>query len=309
MHIEGRPAPPAKSSEYGGAARTNKTGLYNHGSISIERVTPRFFETFGIPLHRGRVFTPQDTPGRPMVAVINEACAKFFGGEEPVGKNIIIDMTSYFPRMTVVGVVADSKMNALDRTAYPTVYWAMEQMPSANAWVAVRSKGDPSSVAVAAQAAIRQLDPDLAITEVRPMPAVMSDSLWRPRFAAVLIAVFAGIAAALTAAGIYAVFSYLVSRRNQELGVRVALGAGRREIVGLVLWSVLRITAVGIAVGIAGSLLLGRVLTSQFNAVQPNDAVAIAGVAASLLAVALLAGLRPALRATRVDPFAALRQE
>jgi putative ABC transport system permease protein len=309
MHIEGKPAPPASAKEYGGAARTNKTGLYNHGSISIERVTPSFFKTFGIPLRRGRAFATQDTAGKPMVAVINEACAKLFGGEDPVGKSIIIDMTSYFPRMTVVGVVADSKMNALDRAAYPTVYWAMDQMPSSNTWIVVRTKADPSSIAAAAQAAVRQLDRDLAVTEVQTLPAILSDSLWKPRFAAVLIAVFAGIAAVLTAAGIYAVFSYLVSRRTQEMGVRVALGASRSQIVGLVLLSVLRVTGIGIAAGIGGALLMGRVLISQFNAARPNDAAAIAGVAVLLAAVAVLASLRPAMRATMIDPVAALRQE
>jgi predicted permease len=309
LHIEGKPAPPASAGEYGGAARTNKTGLYNHGSISIERVSPSFFATFGIPLRRGRVFTPQDTGGRPMVALINEACAKFFGGEDPIGKSIIIDMTSYFPRMTVVGVVADSKMNALDRAAYPTVYWAINQLPSSNTWIAVRTKGDPGSIAGAVQGAVRQLDRDLAIGDVQTMPAILSDSLWKPRFAAVLIALFASIAAVLTAAGIYAVFSYLVSRRTQEMGVRVALGASRGQIIGLVLFSVLRVTAIGIAIGVGGTLLLGRVLTSQFNAVRPNDAIVIAAVAALLAAVAILASLRPAIRATAIDPLAALRQE
>jgi len=209
----------------------------------------------------------------------------------------------------VVGVVADNKMNALDRSPYPAVYWAIEQMPSANAWVAIRTKADPGSMANAAQAAILALDRDLAITEVQPMPAVMSDSLWRPRFAAVLIAVFAAVAAVLTAAGIYAVFSYLVSRRSQELGVRVALGAGRRDIVALVLGSVLRVTSMGIAAGTAASLLLGRLLTSQFNAVQPNDGALVGGIAGSLLVLAAVSGLWPAIRATGADPLTALRRQ
>ena len=156
---------------------------------------------------------------------------------------------------------------------------------------------------------MRQLDRDLAIGDVQTMPAILSDSLWKPRFAAVLIALFASIAAVLTAAGIYAVFSYLVSRRTQEMGVRVALGASRGQIIGLVLFSVLRVTAIGIAIGVGGTLLLGRVLTSQFNAVRPNDAIVIAAVAALLAAVAILASLRPAIRATAIDPLAALRQE
>lgn len=309
MHIEGKPAPPANAGEYGGAARTNKTGLYNHGSISIERVTPGFLDTFGIPLRRGRFFTRQDSADRPMVTVINESCAKLFGGEDPIGKTIIIDMTSYFPRMTVVGVVADSKMNAVDRSPYPTVYWAMDQMPSSNAWIAVRTKGEPSSVAATVQAVVSQVDRDLALTEVHTMPTVMSDSLWRPRFAAVLIAVFAAIAAVLTGAGIYAVFSYIVSRRTQEMGVRVALGASRGQIVRLVLVSVLRVTAIGIGIGIAGALLMGPVLASQFGTLRSNDAASIAAVAAAVVAIAVLASLRPAMRATAVDPLAALRQE
>ena len=165
------------------------------------------------------------------------------------------------------------------------------------------------SIAGTAQDAVRQMDPDLAITEVWSMPAVLADSLWKPRFAAVLIGVFAAIAAVLTAAGIYAVFSYLISGRTHEMGVRMALGAEWRQIVGLVLHSVLRVTGIGISAGVAVSLLIARVLNTQFNAARPNDVVTVAGAAAFLAAVAFTASLRPAIRATRVDPLQALRQE
>jgi putative ABC transport system permease protein len=310
MHVAGRPAPPANQTEYGGAARTNRTGLYNHGSISVERVSPGYFAALGIPLLRGRLLTPQDTAGRPMVALVNQTLAtKYFPGEDPVGKSIIIDMTSYFPRMTIAGVVSDSRMNAMDRETYPTVFWAMDQMPGSNAWLVVRTRMEPESVAAPVQEMVRRVDRDLAITEVKAMPDVIRESLWRPRFAATLFTVFAVLATILTAAGVYAVFSYLMSRRMQEMGVRVALGAGRKQIVALVMWPALRLTSIGVAVGAAAILVLSRVSGSQLFGARSSGLGLTVSLAAAITVVALAACLRPALRATRVDPLVALRQE
>ncbi|HTP31732.1 MAG TPA: ABC transporter permease, partial [Candidatus Acidoferrales bacterium] len=308
MHIEGKPAPPPNRNAYGGAARNKTTGLYNHGDVSIERVTPGYFKTFGIPLVRGRYFDVRDDANAPKVALVNETVARrYFGADDPIGRTIIIDMTSYFPRMTVVGVVADSRLNALDKEAYPEVFWPMAQLPSAGGWVTLRTAADPVGLARAAQAAMRELDPDIAIGEVTTMKDVLQGSLWRQRLTAVLLATFAGLSLALAAAGIYGVFSYLVNRRTKELGVRVALGASKAQILSLVLGSSLKLAVLGIGIGTAGAFMAGRLMSSWLYGVQANDALTFASVAVLLLLIALAACYIPAARATRVDPVIALR--
>ena len=310
MHIEGKPAPPTNRNAYGGAARNKTTGLYNHGDISIERVTPGYFKTFGIPLVRGRYFDVRDDANAPKVALVNETVARrYFGADDPVGRTIVIDMTSYFPRMTVVGVVADSRLNALDKEVYPEVFWPMAQLPSAGGWAALRTAADPVGLARAAQAAMRELDPEIAISEVTTMKDVLQGSLWRQRLTAVLLATFAGLSLALAAAGIYGVFSYLVNRRTKELGVRVALGASKAQILSLVLGSSLKLAVLGIGIGTAGALMAGRLMSSWLYGVQANDTLTFASVAVLLLLVALAACYIPAARATRVDPVIALRDQ
>jgi len=310
MHIEGKPAPPTNRNAYGGAARNKTTGLYNHGDVSIERVTPGYFKTFGIPLVRGRYFDVRDDANAPKVALVNETVARrYFGADDPVGRTIVIDMTSYFPRMTVVGVVADSRLNALDKEVYPEVFWPMAQLPSAGGWAALRTAADPVGLARAAQAAMRELDPEIAISEVTTMKDVLQGSLWRQRLTAVLLATFAGLSLALAAAGIYGVFSYLVNRRTKELGVRVALGASKAQILSLVLGSSLKLAVLGIGIGTAGALMAGRLMSSWLYGVQANDTLTFASVAVLLLLVALAACYIPAARATRVDPVIALRDQ
>ena len=310
MHIVGKPAPPQNRNDYGGAARHKESGLYNHGEISIERVTPGYFETFGIPLIKGRYFDARDNANAPMVALINETNARrYFGNDDPVGKTIIIDMTSYFPRMTVVEVVADSRLNSLDKEAYPEVFWSTAQLPSRDGWVVVRTSADPIGFARAARAAIREMDGDIAISEVKTMNEVLGESLWRQRLTAVLLGVFAGLAALLAGAGIYGVFSYLVSRRTKELGIRVALGATRTQILTLVLGSSLKLAAIGIAIGTAAALAAGRFLASWLYGVKSNDAFTIAAVSLMLLIIALLTCYFPARRAMRMDPVTVLREQ
>jgi len=301
MHIEGMPEPRPKLEE---------DRIWGHGAISTQRVTPGYFETFQIPLVRGRYFDARDTKDAPMVAIINDTNArKYFGGEDPVGKTIVIDMTSYHPRLKVVGVVADSRLNGLDQEVYPQVFWPMSQLPSSSGWIAVRTSADPASFASSIQKVIRELDPDLAISQVSTMHDVLGDSAWRQRLTAVLLGVFAGLAAVLAGAGIYGVFSYLVTRRIKELGVRLALGATRAQILGLVLGSALRLALVGIAIGTVAALAAGRLVASWLYGVQSNDAITIGGVSLMLLMVATVACYVPAYRATRIDPVTSLREQ
>jgi len=310
MHIEGRPAPPPKSSNYGGAARRAQTGLYNHGEVSIERVTPGYFETFGIPLVKGRYFDARDNANAPKVAVINATNARrYFGSDDPIGKTIVIDMTSYFPRMTVVGVVADSRLTSLDKDVYPEVFWPMAQLPSPSGWVAVRTSADPAGFAAAARLAIHEMDPDISIGEVKTMKEIVGESLWRQRLTSILLGSFAALAVLLAGMGTYSVFLCLLNQRTKELGVRVALGATRAQIFLLVLGSSLKLAVIGIAIGIAAALAGGRFVASWLYGVKSNDVVTIGAVSCMLLLVALLACYVPAARAARVDPLIALREQ
>ncbi|HUA58734.1 MAG TPA: ABC transporter permease [Verrucomicrobiae bacterium] len=301
MHIEGMPEPPVAF---------DKGGLWGHGRVSIQRVSPGYFETFGIPLVRGRYFDARDAAGAPMVALVNETNARrYFGGQDPVGRTIVLDMTSYHPRVQIVGVVADSRLNAPDQEVYPQVFWPIAQWPSSGGWVAVRTKADPAGFANSIQQTLREIDSDLAISQVATMHDVLGDSVWRQRLTAVLLGVFAGLATLLAAAGIYGVFSYAVSRRIKELGVRMALGASRARILRLVLGTGLRLALIGIGIGVVAALASGHLISSWLYGIQSYDGATIAGVSLVLLAAAALACYVPALRATRVDPLAALREQ
>lgn len=306
ISIEGRGAPAEKVQD--GTARRNRAGLYAHGSISIERVTPGYFATLGVPLLRGRYLDVRDSAGAPLVTVVNETFVrKFFPGEDPVGRRITVDMTSYFPKMTIVGVVADNRMHGLDRELYPLLFWSMDQYPSNGAWVIVKANRDPAGIAGAVQDRVRRIDSDLAIKDVTTMPTVVAESLWRQRFTTLLIGVFAALALVLATAGIYAVISYSVSQRTQEMGLRVTLGAGAKEILSLIVGQGLRLCLAGIGIGLVASLAVQKLLASQLYGVSPNDPVTIAGVSLLLILVATLATYVPARRALRVDPVTALR--
>ena len=299
MRIEGRPEP----TQYGSAA-----GQKSHGTVSVQRVTPGYFDTFGIRITRGRGFDARDAAGAPGVALINETNARrYFGNEDPVGKTITLDMTSYFPRAMVIGVVADSRLNGVEHEVYPQVFLPMAQWPGPGGWVAVRTAVAPASMAPAVQQALRDVDRDLAVTQVSTMQEVLGESLWRQRLTAVLLGGFAALAALLAGAGIYAVFSYMVTGRAKELGVRMALGASRGSILGLVMGSALRLAAIGLAIGIAGAVASARLVSSWLYGVQATDPATIAEVSILLFAIAAVACYVPARRAMRVDPVTALR--
>jgi putative ABC transport system permease protein len=308
VSIEGR-APPA-APEVGGAAFSRRAGLVHHGSTSIERVTPEYFSTLGVRLRRGRLIEDRDTADAPLVTVVNEVfVARFFPNEDPLGRRITVDMTSYFPKMTIVGVVEDNRMHGLDRDPYPLLYWSMWQFPSMNAWLLVRRHAAPANLAADVRAAVNRIDGDVAVSEVASMDRVLADSAWRQRFATLLLAVFAALGLVQAVSGIYAVLSYWVSRRTQEMGLRMTLGATSREIIGMVLARGLTLAAAGIAVGIVLGFGLTRVLRAMLYGVSPSDPLTFTAVPAVLLVIAALACYLPAQRATRVDPLVALRTD
>jgi predicted permease len=309
VSVEGRGAP-APNQDEGRGAISRKTGLYIHGSTSDQRVSPAYFRTLGLKLVRGRLLDERDMGETPMVAVVNETFArKFFSDEDPVGKRVTVDYTSWFPRITIVGVVADVKLNALDRQPFAEMFWPIAQAPSRDVWLTLRTNVEPPALAASVQREIRAIDRDLPILELSSMEGVIVDSLWRPRFSAVLIGLFAGLALLLAAAGIYGVMSYQVGLRTREMGLRMALGADRRRIFSLIIGRGIKLALAGAIIGAAVSLALGRLVAGQLYGVSAYDAPTLVGVSLILIAVATLACYLPARRATRVDPMVALRAE
>jgi putative ABC transport system permease protein len=309
VSVEGRDAPP-RNPEGGLVARNNKTGLYNHGSTSDQRVSPAYFSTLGMKLIRGRMLDESDRPDAPMAAVVNEAFVrKFFPDEDPIGKRVVVDYTSWFPKINIVGVVADAKLNGLDRNPFAEMFWPMAQAPSQNVWLIIRTAGDPLALASSVQREIRAVDRDLPTRELSPMETVIADSLWRPRFSAVLIGLFAGLALTLAAAGIYGVMSYSVSRRAHEMGLRIALGATARTILRLVVVRGLWLTGIGVMIGLTVSLSLSKLIAGHLYGIKASDPLTMIVLSLFLMSVAALACFIPAWRAACVDPMVVLRYE
>jgi putative ABC transport system permease protein len=309
ISIEGRPAPPPGSQE-GGAALSRKTGRYHHGSVAINRVTSGYARTLGLRLLRGRLLDEHDTADAPMVALISDTTArKYWPNEDPIGQRFTVDYTSWFPKMTVVGVVADIKTDRLDKPQYPEIYWPQAQAPSANARILIRTKADPESLTAAVRDEIGRINRDLPTLEVSAMDGVIAGTLWRPRLAAWLLGLFASLAVVLSAAGLYGVLSYSVSQRTHELGLRMALGAGTGDVLRLVIGEGMRLVVVGLAAGLMAAFALSRFLANQLYGVKATDPLTFVGVAILLAGVAFVACYVPARRAAKTDPMVALRHE
>jgi len=252
----------------------------------------------------------RDHANAPASAVINQAMVReFFPDEDPIGRRIAIDRgTTFLRRMTIVGIVADARLDGMDQQALPEVFVAMAQLPSADTWIVARSSGDAASIGGALQKAVHDIDPEIGIVEMTTMKNVIANSLWRERFSALLVGLFAGLSVLMAAGGLYAVISHAVRRRTKELGVRLALGASNAQIAWTVLAHGFRITAAGVTMGAMLTLTAGRLLARQ--AYQVNDLPWLFAAVASLLSVlALLACWVPLRRAISVDPVAALRSE
>ena len=275
------------------------------------------FEAMGSRLLRGRWFSSADTISSQPIAVINETMARTYwkNPDDAIGGRIRVGSMRN-PWLTVVGMVADERHNGVtgivkEKFYVPHTQWhiATGNNPIRGGFLVVRTARDPLSVAGSVRAAIREMDPNLPVANIRPMSEVVSTALATPRLTGFLLGTFAAIALTLAAVGIYGVLSYLVSRRTHEIGIRLAVGADRMQVMAMVLKQGLTLAAIGIAAGLAAAFVLTRLMQSLLYHVRPNDPVTFVAVSVALIVVSLVASALPAFRATRVSPLIALRTE
>jgi len=277
-------------------------------------VTPEYFHTMHVPLLEGRDFFWSDSPQTQPVAIINEAMAKhYWPGEDPLGKRFhLYGRDDNFPWMTIIGVVADVREFSPTREAEPIMYFPIAQFAYPDGilrdWV-VRTTGDPVRIASSVPAAVWSVDKNLPVTRMRTMEEVRSISLASQRMNLLLFGLFAALALALATIGIYGVLAYSVAQRTREIGIRLALGAHRKDVLRLVISQGMRLASLGILLGLFGAFALTRLMSGMIYGVSSTDPVTFVAVAALLGVVAIAACYIPARRATRVDPMVALRYE
>jgi putative ABC transport system permease protein len=282
-------------------------------SIDTRTVSTDYFNTLQIPLVAGQFFSTEDGPQGTAVVIVNEAMVnRYWPNQDPLGKRIKIggpDAKS--PWFTVKGLVNDSAQSSLDQGVNPEIYFALGQMAGRyrRMNLIVRTTVDPKSTTAAIQSAIREVDKDQPIYQVQTIDELIRESVATRRFALTILTLFAALALLLAVSGIYGVISYSVSQRTQEIGIRMALGAGAKDVLRLVLGQFMRLTAIGIVLGLIGAYALTRLMTSLLFGVTPTDITTFVLVSITLSLVALFACLIPARRATRVDPLVALRYE
>jgi predicted permease len=282
-----------------------------HQNAHIQRVSPDYFETLEIPIIQGRSLRSSDGANAPDVAVINQTMAeRYWPGENPVGTTITVDLTKEKRSMTIVGVAGDAKLKGVGAGAFPEMFWAIAQSPSADCYVILRAATDnPLQFGPEVRAELSQIDRDIPVLGMRTMDQALVESLWQPRLSMALLSFFSLLALVMAAAGLYGVLSRTVSQRTQELGLRITVGASGGEILRLVLGHGLQLTLTGIVLGLALFAAFTRLLASQLFGVSAMDPLTLVVVSAILLSVAMLACFVPALRATRIDPIQALRNE
>ena len=272
--------------------------------IAVANVSPDYFRAIGTPLQRGRLFTALDHAKAPQVALLNEAAAKrWFPNQDPIGRRVL----SGGPH-EVVGIVGDVLQRNPGQPAVPQLFKPYAQRTSRAVRVIVRAQGDALALAPAVRDQIRSLDPNLPLADVVPLNEMVSRSIARPRFYTSLLTLFAAVALALSATGIFGVMSYTVAQQSKEIGIRMALGARTTDVLRSVVGRALTLAAIGVVAGVIAALALGRLIRNQLFGVEVFDPVTITAVIAVLLGSAALASLLPARRAAAVDPIAAFRQ-
>jgi putative ABC transport system permease protein len=277
--------------------------------VDIRAVSADYFQTMGIPLIQGRYFSATDNMQSAKVATVSRSLAeKFFPHQNPVGQHLNIDLGFPFP-CEIVGVVGDVLHRSLAESGQPVNYVPYAQRRGGVSNIAIRGRTDALALASAVKRQVRALDGDVPVFDVRTMDTLVSDSIGQSRFRTLLLVVFATVALILAAAGIYGVTSYAVTLRTHELGIRVALGAGRKELTRLVVGQGMWLALAGVAIGLAVAAGLARLVASMLFEVAPTDPVSFAAAPAILGAVVFLANYIPARRAARVDAMVALRHE
>jgi putative ABC transport system permease protein len=275
----------------------------------LQSVTPDYFAVMGIPVVMGRAFTSSDREGAPPVAVISESVAKrYWPGEDPLGKRIGYAFPSDW--LTIVGVVPDTKQDSLSEIAATSVYVPWRQrsrMSGGEMWVVARTAGDATGLGPALRGIVRAQDPSVAVGELRSMRAVLASSLGTARFITTLVSAFAALALVLGAVGIYGVMSYTVSERMPEMGIRLALGATRGDIIRLIVGHAVWLSAMGATMGLALLLAARRGLAPWLFGVAAGDWIATLAVPVLFISVAVVASLTPALRGARGDAASVLR--
>jgi putative ABC transport system permease protein len=277
--------------------------------VQYRVITPGYFETMRIPLIAGRHFEEQDRQGAPAVAIVSEAMARqIWPEEDPIGKRFWPGEDYDDPWMTVVGLSGDVIQHWF-QGAQPTFYRPLAQAPEQRMSLVIRTRGEPSSIVPAVRAQLKRLDPNQSIYDVRSMRRTLADGILILRHGAVLMGVFGAAALVLSAVGIYGLMAYSVSRRIHEIGVRMVLGAARGDVLRLTVARALRLTAIGVGIGLLLALGAGQVMAATLFGTVSLDVATFAGFALILLVVALLAAYLPARRALHVDPAVALREE
>ncbi len=278
-----------------------------------QRVAARdYFAAMGIGLIDGRFFDGRDTKDSLKAVIVDEGfAARFWPGQSALGKRVKRGgADSDDPWMTVVGVVKTVKQYSLDADPpRAAMYMPHSQEPTSSLYLVARSANDPSQMVAPVTALVKEIDPDLPVYNVSPMQQRLAASLSQKRFSMLLLGLFAGVALALAAIGIYGVMAYMVAQRTREIGIRMALGAESRDVVSLIIRQGMVVAAAGVAAGIAGALALTRFMSSMLYGVSAADPVTFVLVSMALAGIALLACAVPARRATRVDPIVALRYE
>jgi len=278
----------------------------------VRQVTPAFFTTLGVPVVQGRAIQDGDAPGAPSVYLVNKAFVKrFFPNDNPIGQFIKLGwgQGDDEPYCEIVGVVGDVHGEGLESAPLPTVYASLAQHPFSSLALVVRTSASAASLATPLRAIVHDLDREVPVFSVQTMAERVASAVGRPRFFTTLVALFALVALALAAVGLYGVIAYAVSQRTHELGIRVALGATTQRISAMVIREGLALTAAGAMLGVIAALAAGSVVASLLFGVTARDPVTLAGVVVVLAAVAMLASWLPARRAARVDPLVAMRGE
>jgi putative ABC transport system permease protein len=273
-------------------------------------VSAPYFDTLGVRLVRGRFFTDRDRTGQPKVVVISESAARqFWRNEDPIGQRVAIGQGGFGDGAEVVGIASDVHYGAIETAVIPHVYLPLNQSARRYGYLFVRSRTSPDLMTAALRQELKALDPDLPLTDVRMMDDRFADAIWRTRVSAWLLGVFAALALLLSMMGIYSVMSQGVAQRTREIGVRLALGAARPDILRLVIGRAFAVAVAGIGIGVVLAMPAMRLLRALLYQVQPEDPGVLGVLSLLLLAVAIIAAYLPARRATRVDPLTTLRVE